>query len=98
MPGPTFLSPYPDPTPAARRATCALALVAGGIALASGSALAQTPQQATITGRVTDAVSGQPIVAAQLNVVGSNLGTQTNAAGQYTIRGVRPGPTEVRAL
>ncbi|GLC23880.1 SusC/RagA family TonB-linked outer membrane protein [Roseisolibacter agri] len=82
------------PARAFTRAAGGLLLVAG----VAGTAAAQAPQQATITGRVTDAVSGQPIVAAQLNVVGSNLGTQTNAAGQYTIRGVRPGPAEVRVL
>lgn len=55
-------------------------------------------QQGTITGRVTDALSGQPVSAVQLNVVGTNIGAQTNAEGQYTIRGVSPGTVELRAL
>ncbi|MDF1504310.1 SusC/RagA family TonB-linked outer membrane protein [Roseisolibacter sp. H3M3-2] len=96
MPGP---SPSPAATPpGGPRLTLVLARVAGALALAAGTALAQAPQAATITGRVTDAATGQPIVAAQLSVVGTTLGTQTNAAGQYTIRGVGAGPAEVRVL
>jgi TonB-linked SusC/RagA family outer membrane protein len=67
-------------------------------ALVAGVAAAQTPQQGTITGRVTDAATGQPVSAAQVNVVGTTLGTQATQDGQYTIRGVNPGSVEVRAL
>ncbi len=63
----------------------------------SGAAGAQT-QQATITGRVTDAASGQPVPSAQINVVGTALGAVTNSEGQYTVRGVSPGPTVLRSL
>ena len=59
---------------------------------------AQTPQQATVSGRITDAPTGQPLANAQVNVVGTMLGAQTNADGQYTIRGVKPGTFELRAL
>ena len=45
--------------------------------LAIGSAIAQTPQQGTITGRVTDAATGQPVAAAQVSIVG----TQRRYAG-----------------
>ncbi|MCC6771642.1 MAG: carboxypeptidase regulatory-like domain-containing protein, partial [Gemmatimonadaceae bacterium] len=55
-------------------------------------------QQGTITGRVTDAATNQPIAAAQVAVVGTNQGTQTNTDGQYTLRGVGPGQVEVRVL
>ncbi len=64
--------------------------------LASGLASAQA--QATISGRVTDATSGEPIAAAQVSVVGTALGTGTNSEGRYTIRGVRPGSVELRVL
>ena len=66
--------------------------------LVAGVAAAQTPQQGTITGRVTDAATGQPVSAAQVNVVGTTLGAQANQDGQFTIRGVNPGSIEVRAL
>lgn len=55
-------------------------------------------QQGTITGRVTDATSGQPIPSVQIAIVGTTLGALTNSEGVYTIRGVSPGTVEVRAL
>jgi TonB-linked SusC/RagA family outer membrane protein len=59
---------------------------------------AQTPQQGTLTGRVTDAPTGQPLANAQIAVVGTNLGAQTNSDGQYTIRSIPPGTFQIRAL
>ncbi|MGK2962964.1 MAG: carboxypeptidase regulatory-like domain-containing protein, partial [Gemmatimonadaceae bacterium] len=53
-------------------------------------------QQATITGRVTDANTGRPIVAARVSVPGLNLATQTNTEGVYTLRGIVPGGATVR--
>src|SRR5688572_1454802 len=66
--------------------------------LAIGSAVAQAPQQGAITGRVTDAASGAPVSAAQINIVGTNIGAQANVEGQFTIRGVTPGNVEIRVL
>ena len=67
--------------------------------LAAGSAVAQqATQQGSITGRITDAATGQPVSAAQVNVVGTTLGAQATTDGQYTIRGVAPGTVEVRVL
>lgn len=62
------------------------------------STLLAAQQLGSITGRVTDAATGQPIVAVQVAVVGTNLGAQTNSDGQYTIRGAAVGALEVRAL
>jgi TonB-linked SusC/RagA family outer membrane protein len=59
---------------------------------------AQEPQQGSITGRVTDAATGQPVAAAQVSVVGTGVGTLTNDQGQYTIRGVNAGRHVVRVL
>ncbi|MBK6307252.1 MAG: SusC/RagA family TonB-linked outer membrane protein [Gemmatimonadetes bacterium] len=73
----------------------ALAAFLGTLAPAS---LAAQSQLGSITGRVTDAATGQPIAAAQLAVVGSNVGTQTSTEGQYTLRGVAPGTVQVRVL
>jgi TonB-linked SusC/RagA family outer membrane protein len=75
----------------------ALALLALMFAAWPSSASAQA-HQGTITGRVTDAANGQPVAAAQINVVGTNAGAQTNDNGEYTIRGVRVGTVEVRTL
>lgn len=71
------------------------ALLAGAVPAA---VLGAQAQQGTIAGRVVDAASGQPVPAVQISVVGTALGAQTNAAGQYTIRGVRPGTAQVRTL
>lgn len=78
-----------------RRTLAVVALLLAAVALPVTS---QTSQQGTITGRVTDAASGLPIGAAQVAVVGTTLGTQTNTDGQYTIRGVNPGAVQVRVL
>jgi TonB-linked SusC/RagA family outer membrane protein len=67
-------------------------------ALASATAAAQTPQTGTITGRVTDAANGQPVSAAQISIVGTNVGTQATMEGVYTLRGVNPGTLELRVL
>jgi len=68
--------------------------------LAAGAAAAAWAQatQGTITGRVTDAATGAPIVAAQINILGTSAGTQANADGQYTIRGLNVGTFTVRTL
>jgi len=54
--------------------------------------------QGTITGRVTDATTQQPVQSAQIAVVGTSLGTITNDEGRYTIRGVPAGNVTVRVL
>jgi TonB-linked SusC/RagA family outer membrane protein len=64
--------------------------------LSSTIATAQTT--GAITGRVTDATTGQPVAAAQVRIVGSSLGAQTNTDGVYTLRGVTPGAATVRVL
>jgi TonB-dependent SusC/RagA subfamily outer membrane receptor len=74
----------------------ALAVLALMFAAWPSSASAQG--QGSITGRVTDAANGQPVAAAQVNVMGTNAGAQTNDNGEYTIRGVRAGALEVRTL
>jgi TonB-linked SusC/RagA family outer membrane protein len=55
-------------------------------------------QQGILTGRVTDATSNQPIPGVLVNVVGTALGAHSNSEGQYTIRGLTAGATQVRAL
>ncbi len=65
--------------------------------IVAGHANAQT-QQGTLTGRITDATTGQPIGSAQIRIVGTNQAALANAQGQFTVRGVNAGAVEVRAL
>ena len=68
----------------------ALALAAFGMEAQAQDATGQ------VTGRVTHAQGGQPIVGAQVRVTGTNLGAVTDDAGQYTIRLVPPGDVTLR--
>ena len=63
-----------------------LALLAIVLALGSRPALAQNPAQntGTIGGRVVDQ-AGQPVVNAQVFLVGTSLGTLTGANGRFTL-------------
>ncbi|MCH8568257.1 MAG: TonB-dependent receptor [Balneolales bacterium] len=45
----------------------------------------------SISGRVTDARSGEPLIAANVGVEGSSLGASTDADGFYTIQGIPTG-------
>jgi TonB-linked SusC/RagA family outer membrane protein len=73
-----------------------LSVLAGAAALLPATLIAQATS--TITGRVSDAASGQPIPAAQVNVVGTNLGAVTNEQGRYSIRGAPARQVSVRVL
>ena len=42
-------------------------------------------QQKTVTGLITDLISGKPIVGSTITVRGSNAGTETNSDGNFTI-------------
>jgi TonB-linked SusC/RagA family outer membrane protein len=51
----------------------------------------------TITGRVVDRASQLPVQGAQVIVVGTQRGTQTDQEGRYTISGLPAGTYEIRA-
>ena len=72
-------------------------VVALAAALGSGTALAQA-NQVRLTGKITDKESGQPIPFAQIQIVGTNLGTQTNQQGVYVVRGLPAGGHTVRVI
>lgn len=78
-----------------------LTVSAKSLALAFATSLALAvpalAQQATLTGRVTSA-GGTPLSEARVAIVGTTLQVLTNAEGRYTIRGISPGPVEVRAF
>src|SRR5262249_59103803 len=56
----------------------------------SRGAAAQGPT-GTISGRVTDAAAGTPVVGAAVRVAGTQIGAQTGEDGRYTVRLVQPG-------
>jgi iron complex outermembrane receptor protein len=70
-------------------------LVAGSFALAA-PALAQQPALGTVTGRVTAADDGSPIVGATIAVTGTQYGALTRNDGSYRLQ-LRPGTYELRA-
>ncbi|MEO8881132.1 MAG: SusC/RagA family TonB-linked outer membrane protein [Gemmatimonadaceae bacterium] len=67
---------------------------AAGVWLLPTSALAQ---QGTISGRVTDKATNNPVASAQVTIVGSTRGTLTGDKGAYTIRAVAAGSITLRA-
>src|SRR5688500_12625169 len=60
------------------------------------SALAQEVR--TVTVRVTDAATRQPVPSAQVSLVGTTTGGITNAEGRVILRGINPGTHEFRVL
>jgi TonB-linked SusC/RagA family outer membrane protein len=71
------------------------ALAAAGLL---GGAARADAQAATgvVTGRVTDAATGQPLGNVNLRVVGTQNGGQTNEEGTYTLRGVAAGAASLQ--
>ncbi|MFM7487921.1 MAG: carboxypeptidase-like regulatory domain-containing protein, partial [Cytophagales bacterium] len=57
-----------------------------GILLLTNIAWAQT---STVSGRVTH--QGQPVEFANIRVLRSSIGTNTNAAGEFTLKNLRLG-------
>lgn len=63
------------------------------------SVVSTAPQRAmgTVHGRVTDSVTGAPIDGVVVTVIGTRLGTMTDASGHYSITSVPPGQHDIRA-
>lgn len=59
-------------------------------------ASAAAQERGSITGILTDQDTGQPLVNAQVSVVGTRLGTMTNQQGRYLLTGVEAGSHQVR--
>jgi hypothetical protein len=69
------------------------------LALAAGpAAQAQQPPAVSITGRVTEAVSGAPVAGATVSVEGTTLRTLTDDGGAFRLEGVPPGPQVIRVI
>ena len=65
-------------------------------ALAALPALATAQERGTVSGRVVNAGTGQPLANVQVSLVGTTLGALTDAQGRFTIRNVPAGPQELR--
>jgi len=76
------------------RSTLSVALLAGVF----GAFAPLQAQTGSVTGSVIDATTGQPLVGAQMVIVGTNQGALTNAEGRYLITGVALGERTVRAI
>jgi len=60
------------------------------LALAFGLAAAASAQTGKVSGRVTDAASGETIPGVNVFIDGTGQGAATNLDGEYVIIGVRP--------
>ena len=67
------------------------------VLFASAIAEGQGGEGATVTGQVTDRVSGEPLMGARVLVTGVLRPSLTNEEGRYTIRNVPSGQREVSA-
>ena len=73
--------------------TAAIALITVGLAV---SLAAQAQPPGSITGRVTDRATQQPIVDAQVLIVCTTRGTRTNDAGQYRLGSIAEGQMAIK--
>jgi len=55
-------------------------------------------QTGTIEGKVTSVTTGEPIVGAEVSLVGITIGTRTGPGGTFTLLNVPAGPRELRVL
>jgi len=51
----------------------------------------QAQSTGTLTGYVTDARSGEPLVGANVGLQGTNMGSSTDSDGFYEIENIEPG-------
>ncbi|MBX6331129.1 MAG: SusC/RagA family TonB-linked outer membrane protein [Gemmatimonadaceae bacterium] len=71
--------------------------LAAAVALVVLPATALAQQRGTITGRVIDSASQQPVPSAQVRLVGTTIGTLTGADGRYRLDNVPAGRASLRA-
>ena len=84
------------PTRAALTRVTISALVTLAAMSATASAQSTVDASGKITGRVVDAASGQGIVAAGVQIVGTTIGAQSGLDGRYTILKVPAGTTTLQ--
>ncbi len=52
--------------------------------------------QSSLSGRVTDALTGEPLIGVNVIVVGTNAGAATDLEGRYRVPSIRPGEYSVK--
>ena len=57
-----------------------------------------TASAARLTGTVTDSFTGEPLVSARVELVGTSLGSTTDQDGRYFFRNLAPGIYEIRVI
>jgi hypothetical protein len=68
-----------------QRIIVGLALAAGLVAFGYPEALRAQQEPTVLQGRVLDAATGEPLIGAQVSVVGSDQGAVTDVDGRYRI-------------
>src|SRR5688500_19454840 len=79
------------------RAMLAALLMCAAAATTAGAQAGGTQPPGIIAGTVVSSVNGEPLPRTQITLGGSPLGIVTDDAGRFTITGVPPGTTAVRA-
>jgi TonB-linked SusC/RagA family outer membrane protein len=79
-----------------RRISSVLAPLVALVASVSVGRSLHAQQLGSIRGRVTVEGVARPLAAAQVSVVGTPIGAQTNDNGEYRLNNVPPGPRQVR--
>ena len=67
------------------------------VLVALGAASADAQETGTITGQVLDRTSNNPLVGAQVSVVGTSRGALANQDGRFIIQDIPAGQQEIRA-
>src|SRR5438034_8746461 len=73
-----------------------IALAASLLYLPAATRLAG--QTGTIEGKVTSLTTGEPVIGAEVSLVGINIGTRTGPGGTFSLLNVPVGPRELRVL
>ena len=82
--------------PGTRRLFSLLAPVVAIVSIAMTGQPLPAQQLGSIRGRVMVEGANRPLGAVQVNVVGTQIGAQTNDNGEYRLNNVPPGPRQVR--
>lgn len=69
-----------------------------GVVCAFHPLAAEAQERGTVTGTVIDAATQQPLVGAQVSIVGTQIGTLTNQQGRFLIPNVPAGQREARVI
>lgn len=73
-----------------KRLICILTLFVGGFALQAQD------EAASLSGTITDAKTGEPLIGASIQLVGTYKGNSTDINGQFVISGIKPGDYQLK--